>query len=147
MAQVINAFASQTDVEMKGKVVQRLYNITHLQKVLIRCMKGTISVLGLSMETKVSVYFTLCLFIINRDCMDSHHKYRFMNTNHKFFLKLVEQLFVCFIVLEHPRYNAQLLGLGVDDQQSNASHSNTKNKAPVTKAKGSRKRLFLFVFF
>ncbi|XP_025107563.1 Fanconi anemia group D2 protein-like [Pomacea canaliculata] len=78
--EVINAFASQTDVEMKGKVVQRLYNITHLQKVLIRCMK------------------------------------------------------------EHPRYNAQLLGLGVDDQQSNASHSNTKNKAPVTKAKGSRKR-------
>ncbi|PVD24835.1 hypothetical protein C0Q70_15321 [Pomacea canaliculata] len=85
--EVINAFASQTDVEMKGKVVQRLYNITHLQKVLIRCMK------------------------------------------------------------EHPRYNAQLLGLGVDDQQSNASHSNTKNKAPVTKAKGSRKReLDLSVF-
>ena len=36
----MNAFASQLDDEMKGKVVQRLQNITHLQKLLERCLPG-----------------------------------------------------------------------------------------------------------
>eukprot|EP00117_Sycon_ciliatum_P036884 scpid12328/ scgid27700/ Fanconi anemia group D2 protein len=39
--EIINAFATQEDGEMKGKVVQRLQNITHLEQVLERCLAVT----------------------------------------------------------------------------------------------------------
>ena len=38
--QVVNAFASQSDVEMKGKVIERLHDITHLMQVLAKCLAG-----------------------------------------------------------------------------------------------------------
>ena len=38
--QIVNAFASQSDVEMKGKVIERLHDITHLMQVLAKCLAG-----------------------------------------------------------------------------------------------------------
>ncbi|XP_070557572.1 Fanconi anemia group D2 protein-like isoform X2 [Ptychodera flava] len=39
--EIINAFASQTDSEMKGKVLSRLQNITEVQQVLEKCLAAT----------------------------------------------------------------------------------------------------------
>ena len=36
----MNAFASQSDAEMKGKVMERLHDITHLMQVLAECLAG-----------------------------------------------------------------------------------------------------------
>ena len=38
--QIVNACASQSDVEMKGKVIERLHDITHLMQVLAKCLAG-----------------------------------------------------------------------------------------------------------
>ncbi|KAK7493947.1 hypothetical protein BaRGS_00014829, partial [Batillaria attramentaria] len=38
--EVVNAFASQADVEMKGKVIERLHDITHLMEVLAKCLSA-----------------------------------------------------------------------------------------------------------
>ena len=38
--EVINAFATQTDPEMKAKVITRLHNVTELQAVLEKCLHG-----------------------------------------------------------------------------------------------------------
>ncbi|XP_041347848.1 LOW QUALITY PROTEIN: Fanconi anemia group D2 protein-like [Gigantopelta aegis] len=38
---IINCFATQTDPEMKGKVIMRLQNITDLQKKLMKCLAAT----------------------------------------------------------------------------------------------------------
>ncbi|KAK7101914.1 hypothetical protein V1264_020222 [Littorina saxatilis] len=52
--EILNAFASQTDVEMKGKVIERLHDMTHLMQVLSKCLaanpKYNPSVLGLGGE-------------------------------------------------------------------------------------------------
>lgn len=36
--EVVNAFATQIDPEMKGKVITRLHNITELSKTLEKCL-------------------------------------------------------------------------------------------------------------
>ncbi|XP_060079016.1 Fanconi anemia group D2 protein-like [Ylistrum balloti] len=39
--EIINAFASQDDLEMKGKVIKRVQNITELQDLLEKCLAAT----------------------------------------------------------------------------------------------------------
>ncbi|XP_076469253.1 Fanconi anemia group D2 protein-like isoform X2 [Babylonia areolata] len=52
--EIVNAFASQSDTEMKGKVIERLHDITHLTQVLAKCLaahpKYSPSLLGLGGE-------------------------------------------------------------------------------------------------
>ena len=38
--ELVNAFASQTDPEMKGKVITRLHNITRMQVMLQKSLAG-----------------------------------------------------------------------------------------------------------
>ena len=38
--QVVNAFASQPEAEMKGKVIERLHDMTHMMQVLAKCLAG-----------------------------------------------------------------------------------------------------------
>ncbi|XP_078340386.1 Fanconi anemia group D2 protein-like [Crassostrea virginica] len=38
LREIVNAFATQTDPEMKGKVISRLHNITELTKTLEKCL-------------------------------------------------------------------------------------------------------------
>ena len=39
-SQVVNAFSTQNDVEMRGKTISRLESITTLQKTLEDCLQG-----------------------------------------------------------------------------------------------------------
>ncbi|KAL8611263.1 hypothetical protein ACOMHN_013694 [Nucella lapillus] len=52
--EVVNAFANQADTEMKGKVIERLHDITYLTQVLAKCLAGhpkySASLLGLGIE-------------------------------------------------------------------------------------------------
>ena len=38
--EVVNAFATQSDPEMKAKVITRLHNVTELQGYLEKCLNG-----------------------------------------------------------------------------------------------------------
>lgn len=94
--EVVNAFATQIDPEMKGKVITRLHNITELSKTLEKCLASMYL---------LEIYWTHIFAIILNCILYLKYCGKFSPTGGIFFFILCTVvLFCCLKVKDHSLY-------------------------------------------